>query len=101
MMLAATKDWLFEDDIVVTSSSVTGEDLMLSPLARKIFPYCFELKNVEKLNVWTAIKQAQNHCGDKPFLPLVVFRRNNHPLRVVVDFEHFVELVSKYAKATL
>lgn len=107
-MLKATKDWLFEDDIVVTSSSVTGEDLMLSPMARKIFPYCFELKNTEKINIWSAIRQAEAHClsanrgPEYPdYTPVVVFRKNNQPLRAVVDFHHFVELVSRVAKSSL
>lgn len=83
---------LFPDDILQSTTSVCGEDLMLSPAARKKFPYSFEVKNVEKINVWEAIKQAEDNCRGHE--PVVVFRRNNTKLRVIIDFEHFLKLVT-------
>ncbi len=39
------------DDVRSTSMGAGGEDVQLSPAARKLFPYSLECKNVEKLNV--------------------------------------------------
>ena len=36
-----------------------GEDLIMARAAREKFPYSIECKNVEKLNVWEAYKQAR------------------------------------------
>lgn len=83
------------DDIVITGSGDTGEDLKLSPRARKIFPVCIENKNCEKLNIWDAIKQAQSHVGDRGFEPVVAFKRNNHPLMACISFELLVKLLVK------
>lgn len=78
------------DDIRVVPSGVPGEDLWLSPAARTLYPFAMELKNVEKLNFWDAIKQAETHAKGTLYTPLVVFRRNNEKLRMIVDFEQFL-----------
>ena len=62
------------DDIVVTSSGDTGEDLKLSPAARKVYPVSIECKNQEKLNIWEALKQAESNAGG--YTPVLFFRRN-------------------------
>jgi hypothetical protein len=78
------------DDIIVTPSGVTGEDLRLSPKARSLFPFCIEVKNQEKLNIWSAFEQAKTHGGHKP---LLVFRRNRSKLMVCLELEDFLECV--------
>ena len=40
---------LEEDDIQSQTMGMTGEDIVLSPAARKKIPYSFECKNQEKL----------------------------------------------------
>lgn len=68
------------DDVRVTPSGVTGPDLQLSPLAKKRFPFEVEAKNQESLNIWAAIKQAEEHAKVGGGIPMVVFARNNqHP----------------------
>ena len=42
----------------------SGEDIKLSPAARKLIPYSFECKNQEKLNIWEALSQAEENAGD-------------------------------------
>lgn len=64
------------DDVRVTPSGVTGPDLMLSPLAKKRFPFEVEAKNQESLNIWAAIKQAEEHAKVGGGIPMVVFARN-------------------------
>lgn len=97
MLLLHAMDHLEDEDVIITSSGATGEDLMLSPKARKRYPYCFELKNQERLNVWDAITQAQQHCHGRTDRPVVVFKRNNTHLRCIIDFSLFCELVNKCA----
>ena len=58
--------------------------------AREKFPYSIECKNVEKLNVWEAYKQASENSKD--YEPLVVMKKNNHKTLVVLDAESFVKL---------
>jgi len=65
---------LAEDDVYNTPSGVQGEDVKLSPLARKYFPFSIECKNVEKLNIWAALKQAESQ--NRKYKPLLVFSRN-------------------------
>ena len=48
------------------------------------------VKNVEKLNVWEAYKQAKENSKDHE--PIVVMKKNNHKPLIVVDAEHFVKI---------
>ena len=84
---------LEDGDVVVTSSGETGEDLKLSPLAKKVFPFTFECKNVEKLNIWSALDQAESHAKADE-IPAVVFKRNRSKQFVALDFEAFLSLLS-------
>jgi len=87
-LLAAAPE-LQPDDIIVTSSGVKGEDLLLSPKARTYFPFQFEVKNVEKLNIWEAYKQATTH-GD--YTPFLAFKRNHSNMMVCMELDDFLEL---------
>lgn len=87
---------LLEDDILVTPSSVTGPDLVLSPLALSHFPFVIECKNCEKLNIWKALEQAESHAeghGSKGATPLLVFKRNHTEAYVALKFDRFLELM--------
>jgi hypothetical protein len=86
---------LSPDDVRVVPSGVPGEDLWLSSKARGVYPFAVECKNVEKLNFWDAIRQAEAHAKGTEYLPVVVFRRNNEKLRVIVDFETFIRVWRK------
>ena len=46
------------DDIRTAIMGETGEDIKLSPAARRKIPYSFECKNQEKLNIWESLKQV-------------------------------------------
>jgi hypothetical protein len=87
------------DDVRVVPTSVPGEDVWLSPVAAATFPYALEAKNVEKINVWSAIEQAETHSKKSGRTPLVVFRRNGEPLRVIVSLEEFLRLVKLASQA--
>ena len=64
-LLLETFTELEPDDIRSTSMGVSGEDLQLSPAARKLIPFAIECKNQEKLNVWDSLKQAEENSGDR------------------------------------
>ena len=83
------------EDVRSTSMGASGEDLLLSPLAFKSFPYYVECKNVEKLNVWKALEQAEQGASKSKGEPIVVFKRNHSKAYVALDFDHFVSLVYK------
>ena len=79
------------DDVRSTSMGAGGEDLQLSPAARRKFPYSVECKNVEKLNVWGAYEQAQANCGNHE--PLLIMKKNRKKPLVVLDLEAFIDLL--------
>jgi len=85
------------DDVFSRSMGASGEDVMLSPRARVLFPYSVECKNVEKLNIWQAYKQAGDNSGG--YEPCVFFKRNHHKPLVVVDAEHFIGVISEQDNA--
>ena len=78
------------EDIESRSMGAGGEDLIMARAARERFPYSIECKNVEKLNVWEAYKQAEENSKD--YEPVVVMKKNNHKTLVVIDAEHFVKI---------
>ena len=78
------------EDIESRSMGAGGEDLIMARAARENFPYSIECKNVEKLNVWEAYKQAEENSKD--YEPVVVMKKNNHKTLVVIDAEHFVKI---------
>ena len=83
---------LEEDDVQCTLMSESGVDLKLSPAARKKFPYSVECKNVEKLNIWSALEQAEENT--KPdTTAAVVFRRNHSKTYIALEFEEFLKLI--------
>ena len=82
---------LHEDDIKSQTMGMTGEDIVLSPAAKRIIPYSFECKNVEKLNVWGALEQCEGNSEDR--VPLVVIKKNGKKPHVVMNLDHFLTLI--------
>ncbi len=84
-------------DIRITSSGAQGEDLQLSPAAAEVYPFAIECKNVEKLNIWGALDQAQRHAdkAKESHLPLLIFRRNRSRLFVALEAEAFLKLIGR------
>ena len=81
------------DDVRSTSMGCGGEDLQLSPAARKLFGFSVECKNTERLNVWDAYEQASANSGNHE--PLLVMKKNRKKPLVVLDAETFVKLIKK------
>ena len=83
-----------KDDIGSQIMGMTGEDIVLTPHAKTLLPYSFECKNVEKLNIWSALEQTSKNCEDR--IPALVFTRNYTPTYVALPFEHLIELIKRY-----
>lgn len=81
---------LTADDVVVASSGQTGEDLILSARARRLLPLSSECKNVEALNIWAALAQAESNC--KEHTPVVFFRRNRSKLYAAIPAKELIIL---------
>jgi hypothetical protein len=79
------------DDIKCALMSEAGEDIKLSPAARKLIPYSIEAKRQEKLNIWDAIKQAESNTKDGA-TPVVIFKRNHSISYAIIPADHFFEL---------
>lgn len=70
-----------------------GEDVLLSPAARKLFPYSVECKNLSKIAVYNYYTQAETNSGK--YEPLVVIKQNRSKPLAVIDLDHFMELVRR------
>ena len=92
-MLLEAFPTLEPDDVRSTSMGAGGEDVQLSPAARRLFRFSVECKNVEKLNVWAAYEQACENSGGHE--PLLIMKKNRKKPLVVMDAETFIKLTKK------
>lgn len=83
---------MLEEDITVTPSGVTGPDLQFSPLAKGIIGLAIECKNVESLNVWKALEQAEGEA--RSGIPALFFRRNRSKLYVAMEADIFLRILA-------
>jgi len=86
-------DILEPDDVRSITMGDSGEDILLSPAARKLFPFSVECKNQEKLNIWGALEQAEDNSGNHT--PLVIFKRNRSKTYAVLEFDRLLELLNE------
>lgn len=79
------------DDCRSLSMGAQGDDLILSRAARARLPYAFEMKNVEDLTLWEALRQVMKRAE---YLPCVVTSKNflKEPA-VTVPFGHLLHLL--------
>ena len=81
------------DDVRSVTMGDNGEDILLSPAARKLFPFSTECKNQEKLNIWSSLEQAETNSGKH--IPIVIFKRNRSKTYVALEFEKLLELLNE------
>ena len=91
-LLLETFNQLEPDDIRSAIMGESGEDIKLSPAARKLIPYSFECKNQEKLNIWDSLKQAEENSGVSS--PVLIFKRNRSKTYVTLELEDFLKLIN-------
>ena len=81
------------DDVRSVTMGESGEDILLSPAACKLFPFSTECKNQEKLNIWSSLEQAETNSGKH--IPIVIFKRNRSKTYVALEFEKLLELLNE------
>ena len=86
---------LHTDDIKPQLMGQSGTDVILSPSAKNLIAFDIECKNVEKL-VGAALTSAIEQCEsntEEGRMPLLVFKKNQEPERVILRLDHFLELI--------
>lgn len=78
------------DDVKSCAMGSGGEDVQLSPAARKLFPYNVECKARKSIAVYEWLDQASTHGKHQPILFIKADRRK--PL-VVMDAEYFFNTI--------
>ena len=90
-LLLESFNQLEPDDVKSAIMGESGEDIKLSPAARKQIPFSFECKNQEALNIWSSLEQAETNAGDHD--PVLIFKRNRTKTYAVIEIEKFIELI--------
>ena len=91
ILLESFKEQLEPDDIKSTTMGESGEDIQLSPAARKLIPYAIECKNQEKINIWESLKQAESNSEKGK--PVLIFKRNRSKTYAVLEIQDFIDLI--------
>jgi len=88
---------LHPDDVKSTVMGDTGEDIQLSPAARKIIPLSIEVKRRKGglKTVYAYMEQASKHGKGEP---VVFFRADRQPWIVMTGVEHYMDLIKLWGK---
>ena len=81
------------DDVRSVTMGDSGEDILLSPAAGKLFPFSVECKNQAILEIWSSREQAETNSGNH--IPIVIFKRNRSKTFVALEFEKLLELLNE------
>lgn len=79
------------DDIRSTSMGAGGEDVQLSPAARRKLPISIECKNLASIAAYTWYEQAKTNAGK--FEPVLIMKANRKKPLAVVDAEWFFQMM--------
>lgn len=79
------------DDVKSTSMGAGGEDIQLSPAARRWFPFSVECKSRATISTYAWYQQAKTNAP-KGMEPLLVIKQNHSKPLVVIDLDAFMEL---------
>jgi hypothetical protein len=80
------------DDVRSTSMGAGGEDLQMSPAARKKVPYQIECKSKATSQVHTYYDQAKSHG---PHEPVVIVKKDRSIPLVIMSLDHFLKLLKE------
>ena len=89
------KEILAIGDIKPAIMGMIGTDVVLSPSAKNLIAFDIECKNVEKLigsNLTSAITQCEENT-EEGRIPLLIFKKNGEPERVILKLDDFLSLV--------
>lgn len=82
------------DDVRSVSMGASGEDILLSPVARQRCPISVECKARDRIAVYGFYEQAQENAKGKGE-PVVFIKQNRSSPLVVVDAEYFLNLIRR------
>tara|TARA_R100001443_G_scaffold117107_1_gene139957 strand:+ start:205 stop:546 length:342 start_codon:yes stop_codon:yes gene_type:complete len=85
---------LEDDDIKGAIMGERGEDIKLSPLAKKKIPFSFECKNVERLQFWSSVEQAEANKRDDA-IPVLVVKKNRKEPYISLPLNDFINLIKE------
>lgn len=89
--LLETFGHLEEDDIKTAIMGESGEDIKLSPAARKVLPYAIEAKAQEKVSLRQWWEQTKNNAGK--YIPLLITKQSRKEPLVVLSLDDFLNLI--------
>lgn len=84
--------FLEEGDLKSTSMGANGEDIQMSPAARRAIPLSIECKARESIAVYGWLTQAKTNCP-KGCEPVLVVKQNRSKPLVIVDADYFFNLI--------
>jgi len=70
----------------------SGEDIQLSPAARKFIPYQIEVKNKATSQIHTYYAQAKTHGK---WEPVVIVHKDRDIYLATISLDHFLELIKE------
>lgn len=82
--------WELHDPDHVNSIGMgqSGMDILLSPTAKKVFPFAFEVKNQDKIGFWPVVAQAKANASN--LFPAIMFKKNRTEPWIAVQAEVFL-----------
>jgi hypothetical protein len=80
------------DDVKSTSMGANGEDVQLSPAARKLMPISIECKARAVWGPYSGYKQAEKNAEGK-YQPVLVIKQNRDKPLAVIDLDHYIMLL--------
>jgi len=81
------------DDIKSQTMGMGGEDIVLSPMAKKLIPYSFECKNTERLNLWKSLEQCEDNSENRT--PVLIIKKNRSKVYAVIEFDNFTQMIKE------
>lgn len=83
------------DDVRSTSMGAGGEDVTLSPAARRCVPFQIECKSKARSQVHTYYAQAKSHGNHEP---LVIVKQDRKETLAILDAEVFFKLLKELSE---
>jgi hypothetical protein len=92
--ILATFPDLTGDDVRSVSMGASGCDILLSPLAKKRFPYSVECKNLARVAIYSLFEQSVSNTANNT-RPLLVIKQNRSEPLVVLTLKDFMDLIKE------
>lgn len=86
---------LHEDDVRSTAMGQGGEDVQLSPAARKLFPFSIECKSIARVSIYKYMEQCIANCP-KGCYKMVVIKGNHKKPLVVMEIDEFFKCTTNW-----